>query len=208
MVRRLLVRPRRHSSSGAAARLLLAFLVVLLTPTHLDAQASSVVVVRHAEKVDTTRDPELSALGIARAEALRSALAAFPLQAIFVSEYRRTTETAAPTAESFRLTPTVVAIQGDKTAQAAATAATIASMAPGSAALVVGHSNTVALMIAALGGPQVAELCDLEYATIFVLELPSGLPPRLLQASFGAPDSPEVLACHAAAAQQQGHPSP
>jgi phosphohistidine phosphatase SixA len=118
------------------------------------------------------------------------------LQAIYVSEYRRTTETAAPTAAAFGLMPTVVPIQGDKAAQAAATAAAINSMAAGSAALVVGHSNTVALLIAALGGPELPELCDMEYATIFVLELPADLPRRLLQASYGVADAAEAVACH------------
>ncbi len=121
---------------------LLGFLIAgLAGPGGARAQASSIVVVRHAEKTDTTRDPELSAAGMARAEALRGALAAFALQGIFVSEYRRTAQTATPTPEAFHLTPTGIPIQGDKLAQAAATAAAIQAMAPGSAALVIGHSK-------------------------------------------------------------------
>jgi len=171
-------------------------LTPLLVPSVAEAQAATVVVVRHAEKADTTRDTGLSATGIARAETLRTALAAFPLEAIYVSEYRRSEQTAAPTAELFQLTPVVMPIQGDKPAQAAATAGAIRRMHPGSAALVVGHSNTVGMIIAALGGPAVPEFCDLEYATILVLELPDSLPPRLLRASYGIPDPPEALACH------------
>lgn len=174
--------------------------IVAAMPAPLPAQAATIVVVRHAEKADTTGNSALTAAGIARAEALRVALAAFPLQGIFVSEYRRTALTAAPTAAAMGLTPVAVPIQGNKAAQATATAAAIRAMAPGSAALVVGHSNTVGPLIAALGGPEVSALCDGEHATLFLLELPADLPPRLLRASYGAPDAPVASACHTAEA--------
>jgi len=171
-------------------------LAATVTPAALGAQASTVVLVRHAEKADTTKDTGLSEAGMARAEALRSALAGFPLEGIFVSEYRRTAQTAAPTAEAHHLTPSAIPIRGDKATQAAETAAAIALMARGSAALVVGHSNTIGLLMAALGGPVLPELCDGEYATLFILERPEGQPPRLLRATFGIPDPPEAVACH------------
>ena len=177
-------------------RLLLAVLVAGMSgPAALGAQASTVVLVRHAEKVDTSRAAGLTASGGLRAEALRAVLAAFPLQAIFVSEYPRTSATAAPTAGASHLTPTVVPIQGDKLAQAAGIASMVRDMPPGSAALVIGHSNTLGLIIAALGGPDVPELCDGEHATLFVLDLPYNLPPRLLRASYGAPDPPGAETC-------------
>lgn len=196
MRRVLTAQPRRRWRSVARLVLGGVSLASLLALSDAEAQAATVVVVRHAEKADTTRDSDLSATGTARAEALRTALAAFPLEAIYVSEYRRSEQTAAPTAELFRLAPVTIPIHGDKTAQAAATAEAIRRMHPGSAALVVGHSNTVGMVLAALGGPAVPELCDQEYATIFVLELPDGLPPRLLRASYGTPDPPEAAACH------------
>ncbi len=164
-------------------------------PATAGAQASTVVLVRHAEKVDTTRNSGLTEAGQLRAEALRAVLAGFPLQAIFVSEYPRTSATAAPTAGAFHLTPTVVPIQGNKLAQAAGIASAVRGMPPGSAALVIGHSNTLGVIIAALGGPEVPELCGGEHATLFVLELPNDLPPRLLRASYGAPDPPGAETC-------------
>jgi broad specificity phosphatase PhoE len=165
-------------------------------PVTLGAQASAIVLVRHAEKSSDTKDPDLTPAGVARADALRDALAQYSLQGIFVSEFQRTMQTALPIAKVNHLTPTVVAIQGDKLAQATATAAALRGMAPGSAALVVGHSNTIGLLIAAIGGPAVPALCDDEHATLFVLELSNLLPPRLLQAKYGAPDPAGALACH------------
>jgi hypothetical protein len=119
----------RHRPLAMTGRLVHGLLIAsLAAPGVLGAQASSVVVVRHAEKADTSGNSGLTAAGLARAEALQAALADFPLQAIFVSEYPRTAATAAPTADAFHLTPTVIPIQGDKPAYAAATAAAIHAM--------------------------------------------------------------------------------
>lgn len=180
-----------HRSRFQLAALTLAVAI----PPHLCAQASTVVLVRHAEKAAETGDPELSTVGQARAKDLQVALAAFPVQAIFVSEFRRTLQTAAPTATFLHLTPVAIAVRGDAQAQASATAAAIRQLAPGTAALVVGHSNTIGPIIEALGGPHIRDLCDAEYATILVLELTRTAPPRLLRASYGTPDLPSAVAC-------------
>lgn len=186
--------------SGAARRaggaLLLAALAGLPGTPGAAAQATTVVLVRHAEKADGSADAELSAAGRRRAEALKAALARFAPDAILVSEYRRTAQTAAPTAAHFGLTPTVVPVRGAVPAQATATAAALRGLRPGSTALVVGHSNTIGPIIAALGGPALGDLCDGEYATIFVLTLPATGPPRLVRAVYGTPDAPESVACH------------
>ncbi len=112
-----------------------------------------------------------------------------------MSQYRRTAETAEPTAVARGLTPVVVPIRGDVASQAAATAAAVRALPAGSAALVVGHSNTLGAIIGALGGPKIGDLCDAEYATIFVLEMAPQAPVRLLRASYGVPDAPEAVAC-------------
>ena len=58
----------------------------------------------------------------------------------------------------------------------------------GGVVLIVGHSNTIPLIIAALGGPKMPDLCDSEYANLFVLEMPTSGPPRLIRGKYGAPD--------------------
>jgi hypothetical protein len=81
-------------------------------------------------------------------------------------------------------------------AHAESVAAAIRRFPPHSAILVVGHSNTIGPIIAALGGPATGDLCDTEYATIFVLTTADGAAPaRLLRARFGAPDAPAAGAC-------------
>jgi phosphohistidine phosphatase SixA len=175
---------------------LAALWLTVATPPSLDAQTTTIVLVRHAEKAADTGDADLSPTGQSRAEDLKTALATFPVQAIFVSEYRRTLQTAAPTAAMLHLSPIAIAVHGDPGTHATATAAALQRLAPGSAALVVGHSNTIGRIVAILGGPHIPDLCDGEYATLLVLELTPAMTPRLLRATYGAPDPPEALACH------------
>lgn len=81
-----------------------------------------------------------------------------------------------------------------ESAQVAAVAAAVRRVPKGDAVLVVGHSNTVPRIVAALGGPKLPDLCDASYSTIFVLELESS-PPRLVRAHYGAPDPPGSDSC-------------
>ena len=164
----------------------------------LRAQASTVIFVRHAEKAatPTAADPDLSDVGRARVGELVAALAHFHLDAVYVTEYRRTRQTGDSIALAQHLVPMVVATKGDAKVYAAALALELRRLPPGSSALVVGHSNTVGPVITALGGPRVPDLCDGEYATLYLLELAGDkLPPRLLRAIYGPPDTAEGVAC-------------
>lgn len=170
-------------------RLLLA---ALLLPLHL-AAAQTAVVVRHAEKAsETERDPVLSAIGQARAAALDSALAGAKVMAIIVTPYHRTRETAAIVARRHGLTPIEVAVAGGVPAHARAVAAEVAKHQ--GTVLVVGHSNTVGAIVAALGGTSdVGDLCDSEYQAMFTV-LPGG---ATVRNRFGAGNPAHLPACGA-----------
>jgi len=141
-----------------------------------------VVLVRHAEKAASLdSDPELSEAGAVRALALRDALKDFELDEVLTSPFRRTRETAAPLAEARGLRPVVVPVSGD---HVAAAVAQIRSMPEGGAVLVVGHSNTLAGIVRGLGGPDLADLRECEYDTLYVLGLDGK--PRLIRARYGA----------------------
>lgn len=161
------------------------------------AQPATVVLVRHGEKASAPAgDPPLSADGEARAEALARVLADAHVDAVVTTELARTRSTAAPLVRARGLTPIVVASGRDVGAHAQATAAAVRARPAGEVVLVVGHSNTLPAIVAALGGPAMPELCDQEYATMMVLELRPDGPARLIRASFGAPDAPADVACH------------
>lgn len=168
-------------------RLLLA---TLLLPLQL-ASAQTAIVVRHAEKAsETERDPVLSALGHARAAALDSALAGAGVTAIVVTPFHRTRETVALVARRYGLTPIEVPVTGGVPGHARAVAAEVARHT--GVVLVVGHSNTVGPIVAALGGPaDVGDLCDSEYQALFTV-LPGG---GTVRTRFGAGNPAHLPAC-------------
>jgi broad specificity phosphatase PhoE len=150
---------------------------------------------RHAEKASATDpDPSLSEEGKARALALADALRDARVSAIFVTPRKRTGETAAPLALAAKLTPTVVPF-GATTPEHVAGVATAVRLAGDAAILVVGHSNTVPAIIAALGGPAMPDLCDAAYANLYIMRLPATGAPMLVRAQFGAPDHAEASGC-------------
>src|SRR6187401_201985 len=82
--------------------------IPLLLVTYVDA-APVVFIVRHAEKASTGgKDPDLSVEGQKRADALANMLKDSQITSVFVTEFKRTQETAAPTARALQVSPTVV----------------------------------------------------------------------------------------------------
>ncbi|MDP9223715.1 MAG: hypothetical protein M3P18_07625, partial [Actinomycetota bacterium] len=67
--------------------------------------------------------------------------------------------------------------------------------------LVVGHSNTIAPIIAALGGPRLPDLCDSQYSELFMLYIPASGHAELLRQHYGARDPAPDQACQEKQAQ-------
>ncbi len=132
-------------------------LLLLAATLPLSAQASLVILVRHAEKATGGDDPGLTMEGWTRAEALVKALSCVKLDGVITTRYQRTRLTAAPVVKAQQLEPVEVAASRDITAHAAEVASLVNAMPAGSAVLIVGHSNTLAPIIAALGGPAIVE---------------------------------------------------
>lgn len=171
-------------------------LVAFAVPTTPPAEPTLVAIVRHAERAgDAGSDPELTPAGDARARALAAALRDGDVQAVIVSNRKRTLSTARPLANERALTPTVVDLGTDLAGHVQAVAAAVRAH-PGRAVLVVGHSNTVPAIIAALGGPRMPDLCDTAYSNLFLLSLPAdGGTPTLVRSRYGAADPPGAEAC-------------
>jgi broad specificity phosphatase PhoE len=149
--------------------------IVLLAAAPLAAAEQVIFVVRHAERADggapagapvapgmTANDPPLSAAGEQRAARLASMLAAASVRHIFVTEYRRTAQTAAPLAARLGLTPSVTA------ARDADALVSQLRRAEGNV-LVVGHSNTIPGLLTKLGLTETITLADNDYDDIFVV---------------------------------------
>src|SRR5213592_897647 len=141
------------------------------------AHASPVIlIVRHAEKATTGgNNPGLSLAGQKRAEALARILKDSQITAVFVTEFKRTQQTAAPTAKTAHLSPTVVPA-GD-------TPALVSKLrALNGNALVVGHGNTIPDLMKALGIATPITIPDDDYMEIFVVSL--GDPPQLIRLHY------------------------
>lgn len=179
--------------SRPTAALLLAVLLSLGSAT-AQAAPSLVLLVRHAEKAsEPGADPGLSAAGQARAQALAAALAEARVGAILTSPLRRTRDTAAPTAAATGLKPQAIGFEGGTAAHVAAVTAAVRAQ-DAATVLVVGHSNTVPAILAALGGPALPDFCESSYGPLLVLALDEN-PPRLLRAHYGAADPAPAPGC-------------
>jgi len=159
---------------------------------------AAVFVVRHGEK-DTVphENPPLSAAGRARAEALAAALRDAGVTAIVITQQRRTQQTAAPLAAALHITPVSVPIDGAKPDEHVhAVAEAVRRMAgDGGVVLVVDHQSTLPGIIAELGGPRPATMCDVEFSNLYVLLPVTAGGMRLARAHYGAPDPPHDSSC-------------
>lgn len=130
--------------------------------------ASTFVIVRHAEKAaDGSDDPPLTDAGQARAQALAQRLSAVPVIAVYTTPYRRTRQTATPTAHEHGLP----LITYDAKQPAAEFAAQLRQRHAGQTVLVVGHSNTVPGIAAALCQCEVREMSEAEYDRVMTVRV-------------------------------------
>ena|SRR5689334_5265773 len=143
---------------------------------------TTVVLVRHADRAPGQKTDELSASGAARSRELAHVLEKSGVSAIIHSDTQRAAQTAAPVAAMAGLTPIVLP------AKDTAAVAEEVRKHPGETLLVIGHSNTVPAIIAALGGPQLPDIDDAEFDNLFVLsQCRCGARGRLLKLQYGAP---------------------
>lgn len=145
-------------------RLLLMSLLLALTgcmtATAPAAPEPVYYVVRHLHTPEGQRDPDLLPEGQAAAQWLATMLAAEPPAIIYVSDYKRTRQTAAPIAARLGLTPVVY--------DPADTPALAARVRQGPwPVLIVGHSNTVPDIVAALGGTRPAPLTHPDFGDVW-----------------------------------------
>lgn len=147
-----------------------------------DTASTTFIVVRHAEKVDASRDPDLSPAGHARAQALAEWLDGRGLVAIYATEFKRTGQTVAPTAAAHALPVTAYLAARP----AAEFAAALKAAHPRGVVLIAGHSNTVPGIVAALCNCQTAAMADHEYDRLSSIHVDASGRARLDSTRYGA----------------------
>jgi phosphohistidine phosphatase SixA len=154
-----------------------------LGATALQAQiqqnSTVVYLVRHAEKLDDSSDPPLTAAGRVRAELLSELLRDAGLTHIHTTDLERTRDTAAPIAKRLGIEPRIYDAS-DLEGLAERLRAT-----PGRH-LVSGHSNTTPLLVRLLGGES-TDISDPEYDRLYIVTLnPDGTAGTIL-IRYGSP---------------------
>jgi broad specificity phosphatase PhoE len=149
----------------------------LLFSAGASVEASPILfLVRHAEKATTGgNDPELSAAGQERAEALARIVKDAEITAIFTTEFKRTQETAAPIAKELHVSPTVIPAD-----QIFALVEKLRGLKGNG--LVVGHGNTIPDLVKALGIATPVNIPENDYSELFFIIL--GDKPQLLRLHY------------------------
>jgi phosphohistidine phosphatase SixA len=150
-------------------------LIFLLSVVAAQAQSGSIFLVRHAEKASADRDTALSDVGFKRAECLANALRDVQIKSAFVTEFKRTQQTAEPEVKQAGITATIV--------PAADTAQTIALAKKTSATgnvLIVGHSNTIPQIAQSLASEAKPNpMADAEYDRLTIITFASDGKPQV-----------------------------
>lgn len=176
------MRDYRGIGAGFMVRLRIAFLAVFLcfglTPL---GSGATIILVRHAERANMmSADALLSRAGEERARQLADILKDAKIRRIFVTEVRRTQQTAEPIANRLHIAPIVM-----PKADVDGLVSQLQKTGDDETVFVVGHADTVPLLIQRLGGGSVPAIGDDEYDRMIVLFLEAGGKARAVTLRYG-----------------------
>jgi broad specificity phosphatase PhoE len=152
-----------HDNVAIVKRSVICCLLSVLLVATASAEPA-IFIVRHAEKADASKDPDLSEAGRTRAEDLAKILRDARITAIYTTEFKRTQETAAPLAKAVGIVPSSLPAK-DIDALAEKLRA-----AKGNT-FVVAHGNTIPDLIKMLGIPESINIAENDYDNLFVVTL-------------------------------------
>jgi 2,3-bisphosphoglycerate-dependent phosphoglycerate mutase len=174
-----------------ALRVMLACALLTIAGTAAAAEPQIIFLVRHAERAASAPaattagqgmtaapdDPPLSAAGHERAARLAAMLTSANIRYIYATEFLRTRQTAAPTAQARHLeTISLPANNSDAIV-------TQVRQLKGNV-LIVGHSNTVPGLLKGLGIKDDITIADSEYDNLFIVVRPETGEPTLIRLKY------------------------
>ena len=142
--------------------------------------ATTIVLVRHAEKASNAPDALLSPQGQQRAECLAHVLKDAGIKRIYVSDVKRTQQTAEPLAKALSIKPVVVPAKDPNTL------VKDVFYGAGGNALVVGHSDTLPFVIQRVQAGTIAPIGENEYDGLYVLTVLEGSSTPVLKLRYCA----------------------
>jgi 2,3-bisphosphoglycerate-dependent phosphoglycerate mutase len=130
------------------------FLILLVAQvTFSQVKTTTIYFIRHAEKMDTSKDTSLSPDGIARAQHWNEVFSEINFDAVYSTNYNRTQQTATPTAKKNNLT---IKLYDPKTINLE----NIKKEHLGQNILIVGHSNSTPDLVNKLIGATIYSAID------------------------------------------------
>lgn len=134
-----------------------------------DKTTATFFCVRHAEKTKDKEDPDLTESGYARANTLAHVLRDVKLDAVYSTEFKRTKETARPSAESNGLN-----IISYSHKEPTAFSEELRTKYPAGNVLIVGHSNSTPTLVNHLTKNETYQKLDeSQYDKIYVVKIDS-----------------------------------
>ena len=119
--------------------------------------------IRHAEKVDNSQNPDLSEIGLERANLWNKIFSEVGFDEIYSTDYKRTTQTASPTATAKNIqiklyNPKTTAIDSFK------------KETLGKKVLIVGHSNTTPNFVNQIINQKIyADIEDTRFGNLYIV---------------------------------------
>jgi broad specificity phosphatase PhoE len=161
--------------------------LVIISCNRAQPGPTVVLIVRHAEKATDAEDSPLTDAGTQRAQALVSVAENAGVSAIYTTQFRRNHETAKPLSDRMNVAVTEMPVDlqnpGDYGKRLARD---ILEKHAGQTVLIVGHSNTVPLIIDALTG-RTGSVGDVAYHDLFIVTIPPSGQASLIKAEYGLP---------------------
>ncbi|MDI5950450.1 phosphoglycerate mutase family protein [Flavobacterium sp. LB2P84] len=121
--------------------------------------------IRHAEKVDNSQNPDLSEIGLERANLWSKIFSEVGFDEIYSTDYKRTTQTASPTATAKKIkiklyNPKTTAIDSFK------------KETLGKKVLIVGHSNTTPNFVnQIINQKKYADIEDTTFGNLYIVTI-------------------------------------
>lgn len=161
---------------------IIAALIAMFVAYRLNS-ATTIIVIRHAEKEGPPADPvdpPLSAAGAARAQELARVVGQARITAVYATQFQRTQQTVQPLATAQGLSVTQVNAN-----DTAVLLDQIRTNHFSETILVAGHSNTVDDIVEGLGGAAMDDLPDGQFDNMFIVVVRRMSPTKVVHLRYG-----------------------
>jgi 2,3-bisphosphoglycerate-dependent phosphoglycerate mutase len=154
------------------------FLFLVVQLSFAQNKTTTIYFIRHAEKVDSSKNPDLSTLGLERAAHWNEIFSETSFDAIYSTDFTRTKQTVAPTAANKKIDITIydpknIDVQKFKTDNL------------GKTVLVVGHSNSIPDFVNKLINQDVySTMEDISFGNLYIVTLNGDIVTHLLLRSL------------------------